>query len=78
MSNEPHDFSSMFTTPPPAPNDDVGHGEHPERDRPPNSIRSISTPIRTTVQHDSFAEGIYSDYDHLTCIIHNAYRRISP
>ncbi|MFQ6655417.1 hypothetical protein Gotur_025986 [Gossypium turneri] len=40
-----NDFLSMFTTPPPAPNDDVGHREHPERDRrPPNRYTPRTTP----------------------------------
>ncbi|KAK8270913.1 hypothetical protein V6Z12_D11G228800 [Gossypium hirsutum] len=36
MPNEgpaPNDFLPIFTTPPHAPNDNVGHREHPERDR---------------------------------------------
>ncbi|KAH1031313.1 hypothetical protein J1N35_043487 [Gossypium stocksii] len=35
MSFEPHDFFAMFSTPPPRPEEDVGHHEHPQRERRP-------------------------------------------
>ncbi|KAK8276432.1 hypothetical protein V6Z12_D10G199400 [Gossypium hirsutum] len=45
MTNEPQDFSSMFATPSPVPNNDVGRREHPERDlRPPNRYTPKTTP----------------------------------
>ncbi|MFQ6670749.1 hypothetical protein Gotur_035546 [Gossypium turneri] len=43
MPIDPHDFSSMFTTPPPAPNEDVGCREHPQRDRRPPHRYTPST-----------------------------------
>ncbi|KAK8287390.1 hypothetical protein V6Z12_D07G055400 [Gossypium hirsutum] len=32
MSFEPHDFSSMFSTPPPTPKEDIGRRDHPQRE----------------------------------------------
>ncbi|PPD70571.1 hypothetical protein GOBAR_DD32551 [Gossypium barbadense] len=46
MPNEPQDFSSRFATPPPVPNDDVGHRKHPQHDRrPPNRFCLIANDL---------------------------------
>ncbi|KAH1106084.1 hypothetical protein J1N35_009852 [Gossypium stocksii] len=45
MSFDSNDFSSMFTTPPPAPQEDVGRRDHPDRERrPPQRYTPRTTP----------------------------------
>ncbi|KAH1130208.1 hypothetical protein J1N35_001586 [Gossypium stocksii] len=45
MSFEPHDFSSMFSAPPPAPKEDVRHRDHLEHERrPPQRYTPRTTP----------------------------------